>query len=551
MAQVNASLLKPIGVFSGLAGIIVLPMLLPGYILTLDMVFTPKLRMPTQVSSSYLFHGLLHVLNIILPSQIIEKVVLFGIIVMSGIGMYILLKYLQSDIAHTEYDTWGCYFAGVLFAVNPYTYSRFMAGQYAVLLGYATLPFFFRTSCSFFALPTMRRALHMVKWAIIISIVSIHTIGLAAIVAITQCIAVLWKNGLKRTPQVVSIIKLGTAGLIVCLLASSYWLIPLLHSSNTQGRAITSFSHTDQQAFATVGKGAIERIGNVLELRGFWAEDRGLYLLPQNLLPGWQFIMLCIWALACLGAYSLWKHGQRTTVYVLAAISVITITLAATSLISWLSSYFSLLKGYREPDKYVGLLAMCYAICAGAGLVVLFNWLQKRQSQALFTSSLLLVLLLPVIYTPPMFWGFAGQLRSRQYPADWYAVNTFLNSKHDDEKVLFLPWHLYMSFDFAGRIIANPAQDFFDKPTLTSNELEFKDASPTAPDSLKTEITHSTLPGAERKTHLGKQLRNLQIGYVLLAKEYDYQKYHYLDRQVDLSPIRETPHLKLYEVTAQ
>ena len=69
---------RPILVYVFLALAVMLPLLLPGFILTLDMSFTPELRMPEHMSSSYLFHTALHYLNFVLPADVIQKLLLQG-----------------------------------------------------------------------------------------------------------------------------------------------------------------------------------------------------------------------------------------------------------------------------------------------------------------------------------------------------------------------------------------------------------------------------------------------------------------------------------------
>ena len=134
---------RPVLVYCLLALAVMLPLLLPGFILTLDMSFTPELRMPEYMSSSYLFHTALHYLNVILPADIIQKILLFSILLLSGLGMHFLVRHIQdAKDKGGEFALWGAHVAGAVYMINPFTYSRFMTGQYAVLLGYALLPFF-------------------------------------------------------------------------------------------------------------------------------------------------------------------------------------------------------------------------------------------------------------------------------------------------------------------------------------------------------------------------------------------------------------------------
>jgi hypothetical protein len=180
------------------------------------------------------------------------------------------------------------------------------------------------------------------------------------------------------------------------------------------------------------------------------------------------------------------------------------------------------------------------------GTAAVLAWAKKRAGSVLFSPAAVIILLVPVLYTPTMFWGFSGQLVPRQYPADWYQINQLLDWDTDNFHVLSLPWHLYMHYQFAGRVIANPSDAFFDKPTIISNELEFKNASPTFPDATKSLLSEQLLPGAARNPRLAKDLDELGIKYILLAKTYDYADYGYLDRQTGLKLISETPNLKLY-----
>ena len=56
--------------FAGLAAIVLLPLLKPGYVLSLDMVFTPKISLPA-FGPSWPFWAVLHVLNFVVASQLI------------------------------------------------------------------------------------------------------------------------------------------------------------------------------------------------------------------------------------------------------------------------------------------------------------------------------------------------------------------------------------------------------------------------------------------------------------------------------------------------
>jgi hypothetical protein len=148
-----------------------------------------------------------------------------------------------------------------------------------------------------------------------------------------------------------------------------------------------------------------------------------------------------------------------------------------------------------------------------------------------------------------MPWAFHGQLQVAQYPVEWGAINDWLNAEcKGDCKVLYLPWHMYMRYDFAGRIITNPAPLYFGTKIVSSTDPELVGASPysTSPDQKM--IEDKFFPSADKgSTELGKILKARHIEYVLLAVENDYHKYNYLNHQKDLKVSLRTPTLILYK----
>lgn len=533
-------------IYGVLALSVMAPLLLSGYILTLDMAFTPELRMPEHMSSSWLFHTCLHVLNFVIPSQILQKILLFGILFLSGLSMFWLLRRVQQTIkTQNEFTPWGAYLAGALYMINPFTYSRFITGQYAVLLGYALLPLAIKALLDFFAAPSLQRALKVSAWTIIISIVSIHTLGLLAIILLPMFIVFVWRYW-SKTNYPGRVIKFGLLSFGAFIIASSYWLIPLLTGASNQGQAVQGFSASDQAAFATAGSNVVAKLGNVLQLQGFWAESYALFLLPQDVAAIWPLAVIIVWAIVGWGLVWLWRHKRPLAImFSLSALLAIVIALVGTG--SWLPG----LAGFREPHKFVGVLALVYAMFAGLGAVGIMTLLKEKWDATASGVAAIFIAILPVVFTPTMFVGFNRQLAPRNYPADWTAINQQLSDDPAVRRVLFLPWHLYMHFDFAGRVIVNPADKFFDKPTVISNELEYMGAAPTFPNEEKSKLTKEILPQAAVQTNLGSRLKELGITHVLLAKTFDFESYTYLDAQTDLKLLKETDNLKLYEVTVK
>ena len=139
-------------VFSILSLVLVMNFFSPGYILTLDMIFTPD---TFRISDS--FYGLsnqystlplyafLDFLSIFFSNEIIQKLLFFLVFFVSGVSMYKLCP-----------EEWGIgrYFAGFLYMINPFIYVRFLAGHWLILLAYAVSPIVIKSFMDFFEFPS-------------------------------------------------------------------------------------------------------------------------------------------------------------------------------------------------------------------------------------------------------------------------------------------------------------------------------------------------------------------------------------------------------------
>jgi hypothetical protein len=513
--------------------LVMLPLLTPGFILTLDLVFTPSLTLPDNTTSSYPFRALLYGLSSFVPSEIIEKVILLNILLLAGIGMHRLIHYVEP---RQRGIGWGVYIASIFFMINPFTYSRFMAGQYAVLLGYALLPWFARLLVEFGRLPALKTALKLGGLAAIIGIVSIHTVGELVLLLIASLAIALWRH--RR--HLKAYLRYGSIAAAVFLLASSYWLVPLALGKGPTAQLIGQFTSADATVFATTGENPLAKLGNIVRLQGFWTEERDLYLLPQDRMVLWGFMALVIIGLVIWGGIILWR--KQRALFVLFTASGLAAMLLAAGAMEPLAQHISLLSGYREPHKLVGLVALAYSVFLAFGIHAALAK-ARRRSETGYAIATVAFLMLPLLLTRTMLWGFDGQLKPRHYPADWFSINQRLEQDDSNSAVLFLPWHQYMSFRFAGRIIANPAPAFFSKPTIVSADPELDGAVGSKSSPQQEAVQHIL---SAKRQNFSEQLAAQNIKYIILAKELDYRKYTYLDSQSDLKPIKEYQTATLY-----
>ncbi|HLZ14465.1 MAG TPA: hypothetical protein VKQ34_00560 [Candidatus Saccharimonadales bacterium] len=521
----------PYAVFGAATLAVLLPLLRPGYILTLDMVFTPHLRMPEDVNYIYPFYALLHYANLLFPSAFIQKLLLCSIFFLAGLGAYRLTA---------KKAPYGAYFAGLLYLINPFTYERLMAGQYLVLFGYALLPWFLRALLVFLEGPTVKSALRVAGWAVGISFVSVHSMGFTLLFGVLFGTAAMWRRRSEKTyVKRVALFTMLAAGIVI--VANSFWLFPAVTGKGETAQAIQHFNATRRQAFATVD-GGVSRPLNVMRLEGFWLEARDMFLLPADLVPGWGWFIVLLWMLVGAGMVHVWHSDDRWLLVCFGLSGLIATILASGILQDWLAAQVPFFAGYREPQKFVAVLALCYAFFGAHGVEYLARliWQKARLAVALAAMAV------PLVITFVLLWGANGQLQPVQYPADWFAMNQRLNQDTGGGNVLFLPWYLYMSFGFSQRVIANPADKFFDKPVISSDDPELPGVRPEIPDTTKALLSSRILPQAARGKQLGARLAPLHIKYVLLAKEQDYQRYNYLYGQNDVRQVAQNAHLVLF-----
>ncbi len=532
---------------------ILLPLLKRGYVLTLDMIFTPHIAVPATSAPTYPLYGLLHLLNSVVPADILQKLLLIAIITLAGWGMHRLVaaeKPLTS--AETTVD-WGVVssFAGLLYIFNPFTYSRFMAGQYLVLLGYALFPFFVLAAKGFLKKPGTFRAAHMALWLAVIGAISLHTLGFAAIIALCLTGAAAIQHS-KDKHWLLAVFRGLVSGLGLALFLCSYWILPFFFGDSTSADMVRSFTGSDRAAFATAGEGW-DRLWNILTLQGFWADGRSLYMTARDVYGSWWVWFVVLFSLIGVGIVNRWR-ANKTAVLGLCAAAVLAIGAACgsdatifASLNRWLTDMIPVYAGYREPQKFVAILALAYAYFAAFGLAALWQLLLQKKKNVQTHQVRAAAMVLPILISPLMLWGFHGQLSARSYPADWYTANQYL--QHTQGKVLFLPWHQYMRFDFAGRVIANPGDAFFDAQLVSSSNPELRSLTHWPQSDMQRAVEARILPQAASGGHaMGAELQKYDIHYVLLAKEHDYRQYDYLNQQLDLHVVSDSPHLRLYEV---
>ena len=525
---------------------IMLPLFRPGYLLALDLSWTPNIPVQGITNDYYVIFVVLHFLNYFLSSQLIEKIFLFGILWLAASGMHRLVKTFSTS------ETWACYFAGLLYLFSPFAYSRFLAGQYLILLGFALMPWFVASLWNFLESPNPRSSFRLLLWALAVSIVDLHSIFVMALLVVVSLVGI----RLAENIDFGGLLKWGLGTSLAWVVLSSYWLLPLLFGTSSTALLIRNFNPQFVRAFQTVGDPRYGVLFNAAAMYGFWVDKLGHYRLPKSVVGIWPGLAVLFIVLAFIGLYAARRRVFALVLFIAGLVALVLGVGVAyapfAGIYYFLFNHVPFFKGDRESEKFIGVLVMTYSFLGAIGASWIANVIRRnftRSRGELIGGIVLpfLILITPLIYNPIETWGFAGQMKPTNYPADWNAINRQLNSDKSNFQVLFLPWHMYLSFNFTNGVIFNPASSFFNKPTIQGNNIEIGTVytGDNTPTSLYVE-KHILSVGSTMK-NIGVNLNHLNIKYIILAKNFDAGQYQWLNHQQDVTRISDTKNLLVYK----
>jgi hypothetical protein len=490
-----------------------------------------------------------------LPADIVGKLLIVLILGVAGFTSY---QTVQSA------DFLPRAVASVVYMFNPFVYDRLAYGQLTVLAGYAVLPWVASSVRRQLVEPGLRTAL---VTALVLALVGILDVHLALIAAVLAGVLTLAHVAIEPR-SMASIARIGGYLLVsatVALVASVYWLVPLLVGVGPQARTLMRISTGDLFAFATTADPSFGLFPNVLGLFGFWGEDTGRFASLKDFVPMWPVVLAVLLAMVIAGAIVGWRQINmpglapiRPWVAGLAAAGIIAFILDigisdshVAPLVNWLDTVIPPYRGMRDAGKWGALLALVYAQLIPYAATGLLNGTKRRLgagSRGDFgvAGVLGLVLAVPLFYGNGLLFGMHSQIQPSAYPTGWYAVDRTLAVDPRPGRTVFLPWNGYLSLSFvrnANRIVASPAPQFFSVPVLASQDLEIPGVSP--PDSAD-QITVSNLVAAGASGNWATELATSDVKYVLLAREVDWTDYGYLDSQPGLQLVGDYGSILLY-----
>ena len=433
------------------------PGLAPGYLLSYDMVFVP--RMPFSAALIGLTGGppravpsdaVVAVASLLLPADILQKLILALIFVMACSGAAALLDRgwpggapLPARLA-----------AGVCYAWNPYLAERLLIGQWALLLGYAGLPWVLRL----LAAPGRTRPARLLC---VMAPAAIGGFTAMSITVLAAGPAALCRRepGRERARRLA--IVAGCAALL-----SLPWLIP----------AFAVAVHTDPRgvdAFAARADTPFGRLGSLVMLSGIWNAQT----VPRGYGSGDSAVWLLVVAAALCGYLMLARSRRVAPGLGIAALAGLAIAAAGVTsfgrgalrdlVTAWAG--FAVL---RDGQQFVAPLALAEAV----GLGALVAWIAAgaaRQASRATAALAAMAVLAPVVLLPGMAWGLAGRLRPVAYPADWLRARQVIDGDPARGTVLLLPWAAYRRYPWnGGEAVYDPWSRLLGREVISNDGLQ-------------------------------------------------------------------------------
>jgi hypothetical protein len=389
----------------------------------------------------------------VLPADVVQKLVLLAIFVLACAGAAALLD---------RYPLLCCPLlarlaAGVFYAWNPYVGERLIIGQWALLLGYAGLPWVLRAVLA----PDLasRRGAGRLGLALLPAIVG----GFAAmaITALVAVPAVLLSRSARRAAVALAALVAG----------SLPWFIPsLLHPVYVDPASVAAFAARADTPFGSVG--------SLLMLGGGWNAQT----VPKAYGGPWSALWLAVVILALAGYLLIARrkhYWQGLGVAAVAglAIASLGVTAAGRDLLRSMIGAWPGFAVLRDAQQFVAPLALAEA--TGFGLMVAGAMNPGTFGQKSFEAERAVrfdaagamygavAILAPLLLLPGLAWGAAGRLRPAAYPATWLSMARTLDASAARGSVLLLPWATYRTPLWNhGEVVLDPWTRLLSRPLI-------------------------------------------------------------------------------------
>jgi hypothetical protein len=483
-----------------------------GSLLNFDMVLPPRIPLPSGVWG----------LGPDVPRRMPLGVVLAWLSTLiggRGAGLLLFLVCLTAAFAGAAHLARGCarpfrLLAGFLFAFNPFTLTRLVAGHWTVLAALAVLPW---------ALPALLRPGDDLRrtflWCAAFGVTGFVGGALAACLLGVGLVA-------DRGRQFA-----GVA--LRWAVAQIPWVVPGII-------VIAAGPHLASAAeFPTRGEGPLGPLGSVLAGHGFWqaSVQVGGQATTGIVALGVVFLALAVHGMGQLP--STWAKRAAWAAAVGLLIAVASSTPGIRTIYNPLSST-PILEAFRESQKGLALYIAWLAPAAAFGVSRIAGQIPARR--VIYAA---LALACALTLDGAGLSGLHNHLEPVEFPAGWRQARDVIQS--NPGTTLAFPWHQYLSIHWArNRLMLNPLPDYLGGDVLSSSDPEFGQSRLERADPREPTVIH--LLDDLTPDSLAPALQALNVRWVVLLHEVDWQAYSEMEDDPSLEALVRSPELTLYRV---
>lgn len=402
------------------------PALLPGYVLSRDMVWVPDLALRrdvvglgTALPRAVPSDAVVAVLDDLLGGMVLQKIALFGALAGAGAGAAALVGgRMPRRLVAVSVAVW-----------NPFVAERLWMGHWPVLLGYAAIPWLAVLGRSAARSGRLPAALPLV----------LLLGSLSANAGLVSALTVLVTGARGRGTT----LKL----LVACAAANAPWIAAgLVHGGLAQEVG-------GYRLFATHGDARPAPLAAV-GLAGIWNAD--VVPASQTGVLAWIWLAALV-GLGAIGMASWWRRTGRRQAAAYLALWLVGIGLAV---LSWLAPGMLAAIGrsvpggglFRDGSRSLGLVLplTVSVVCEGAGRLA--GGVPRRAARGVLWFG---CAALPLMTMPDAAGGLAGALHAVAYPGDLLAARNAIGGGRGT--ALLLPWSANQAPSWnGGRTVLDP-----------------------------------------------------------------------------------------------
>ena len=441
----------PVGWVALLSVLMTAPTLAPGFVLSYDLVFTPRqdllpgsLGIGGALPRAVPQDALVAIVETVVPGSLLEKAVLLAIPVVAGLGMLRLLRgqALSARLVVATLAIW-----------NPFVAERLVLGHWGLLLAYALAPWALASALD------VRRGVPGAGARLVLQVAAAGLTPSGSLLVSVIAVPVALLPGSAAAPWR----RIAVAGASIATWVP--WLLPaLLHPSSLVNDPLGT------QVFAVRDEGW-GVVLSVLGLGGVWNAE----VVPAS--RDWisaPALAIVVVAVAAYGVRPLVAALGRAMAawWAACAVSGAVAALASALIPDPWSSLLAVVPGgglLRDAHKLLAPLALVLAAGAGLGLARLVARVADRATRLTVVAAAVLI---PVALLPDLAWGVGGRLAPVDYPPDWASARQALVADTRPGDVVVLPWSAFRRFGWNGnRTVLDPAPRWLPRTAVVSDGL--------------------------------------------------------------------------------